>query len=52
MAEQILECCKWIANAFVMSWNALGTWGLFGFCIIAPQIIIRVRNLVKKIFKF
>lgn len=50
--EQITKVGEWLANAFVSLWTAFGTWGLFGIGIIAPAVLIRVGNLVKKIFKF
>lgn len=50
--EAITYVGQWLANAFVAVWSAIGTWGVVGVCLIAPVVLNRIGNLVKKIFQF
>lgn len=50
--DVIVRVGEFVANTFIMFWNAFGTWGVIGVCIIAPPIFARIVNLIKKIFQF
>lgn len=50
--EVITQVGEWMANAFIALWNAIGTWGVIGFTIIAIPIIRKVSNLLKQILQF
>lgn len=50
--DDILLVGEFFANAFTMLWNAIGTWGVIGVGIIAPAVLYKIGNLVKKIFQF
>lgn len=48
----ITQVGEFLADSFVKLWSAFGIWGVIGACIIAPQVILRIANLLKKIFQF
>ena len=48
----IVQVGEFLADTFVKLWTAFGTWGVLGACIIAPAVIVRIANLLKKIFQF
>lgn len=50
--DVIVQVGQFFADTFVKLWTAFGMWGVIGVGIIAPAVILRVANLVKKIFKF
>ena len=50
--DVIVQVGEFLANTFIKFWNAFGTWGVIGVCIIAPAIFVRIVNLLKKIFQF
>ena len=49
--DAIVQVGEFIANCFVMLWNAFGAWGVIGVCIIVPFIFKRIVNLFIKIFQ-
>lgn len=50
--EVITQVGQWMANSFISIWNALGTWGVIGFTIIAIPLLRKVTNLLKQILQF
>lgn len=50
--EPIVQVGQFLADSFLQLWTALGTWGVIGVGIIAPAVLYKVGNLVKKIFQF
>lgn len=50
--DVIIQVGEFLADSFVKLWTAFGTWGVFGACIIVPAVIVRIANLLKRIFQF
>lgn len=50
--ENITLVGQWLAQSFLKLWNAIGTWGVIGFGIIALPILYKLANIAKKIFNF
>ena len=50
--DVIVQTGEFMANAFVQLWNGIGTWGVIGVGIVAPFILRKIGNLIKKIFQF
>lgn len=50
--EALTEFGSWCASSFLQLWNAIGTWGIIGVGIIAPAVLKKIANLLKKIFQF
>ena len=50
--EVITQVGEFMANSFVMLWQAIGTWGVIGVGIIAPVVLRKVGSLIKQIFQF
>ena len=50
--DDIILVGEFFADCFVKLWSAIGTWGVIGVGIIAPAVLYKVGNLVKKIFQF
>lgn len=50
--DDLLLIGEFFADSFVSLWSAIGTWGVIGVGIIAPTVLYKIGNLVKKIFQF
>lgn len=50
--DVIVQVGEFMANAFVSLWQMLGTWGVIGVGIIAPVVIRKIGELLKRIFQF
>ena len=50
--DDIVLIGNFFADSFVKLWSAIGTWGVIGVGIIAPTVLYKIGNLVKKIFQF
>lgn len=50
--EVIVQAGEFFANAFVELWTAIGTWGVIGVGIVAPVILRKIGDLIKKVFQF
>lgn len=50
--DVIIQVGEFMANSFVELWNAIGTWGVFGVALVAPFVLRKIGNLIKKIFQF
>lgn len=48
----IVLVAEFLGQMLLALWNAIGTWGIIGVGIIAPMVIKRVANLVKKVFEY
>lgn len=48
----IVQVGEFLADSFVKLWSAIGTWGVIGACIISVAVLVRIANLLKKIFQF
>lgn len=49
--DVITKTGEFMANAFLLLWNAIGTWGVIGVGIIAPAVLFKVGRLLKKVFQ-
>ena len=50
--EVIVQTGEFMANSFIALWNAIGTWGVIGVGIVAPFILRKIGELIKRIFQF
>lgn len=49
--ESITLIGEFLADSFLNLWTAIGTWGVIGVGIIAPVILQKVGNILKKVFQ-
>ena len=50
--EVIVQAGEFMANSFIVLWNAIGTWGVIGVGIVAPFVLRKIGELIKRIFQF
>lgn len=50
--DVIVQTGEFMANSFVALWNAIGTWDVIGVGIVAPFILRKIGELIKRIFQF
>ena len=50
--EVIIQTGEFMANAFILFWNAIGTWGVIGVGIVASFVLRKIGELIKRIFQF
>lgn len=49
--DVIVQVGDFFADSFLKIWTAIGTWGVIGVGIIAPTVLFKIGNLLKKIFQ-
>lgn len=50
--ENITLIAQFMVNSFKAIWTAIGTWGVIGFGIIAPAVLYKISQILKKVFRF
>ena len=50
--ENITLVSQFMVNSFKALWAAIGTWGVIGVGIIAPAVLYKISQILKKIFRF
>lgn len=50
--DVIVQIGEFMANSFIALWNAIGTWGVIGVGIVAPFVLRKIGELIKRIFQF
>lgn len=50
--DVIVQAGQFMANSFIALWNAIGTWGVIGVSIVAPFVLRKIGELIKRIFQF
>lgn len=50
--DVLVDVGQFLADSFLKLWSAIGSWGVIGFLIIAPFILRKIGNLIRKVFQF